>query len=68
MLHFGLVKASDYIPFINIAPVVAGNKWDISNFFNNGWVTGGIGLDLKNWRKKLDASGNIILDEMKSLF
>jgi aconitate hydratase 2/2-methylisocitrate dehydratase len=26
-------------------------------------VTGGIGLDLKNWKKKKDAAGNLILDE-----
>ena len=26
-------------------------------------VTGGIGIDLKNWVKKIDAEGNTILDE-----
>ena len=26
-------------------------------------MTGGIGIDLKNWVKKLDADGNTVLDE-----
>ncbi|MEC8536363.1 MAG: aconitase family protein, partial [Bacteroidota bacterium] len=56
-------KASDYIPFINIAPVVAGTNGISPIFLTTVGVTGGIGLDLKNWKKKLDASGNIILDE-----
>lgn len=56
-------KASDYIPFVNIAPVVAGTNGISPIFLTTVGVTGGIGLDLKNWKKKLDASGNIILDE-----
>jgi aconitate hydratase 2/2-methylisocitrate dehydratase len=56
-------KASDYIPFINIAPVVAGTNGISPIFLTTVGVTGGIGLDLKNWKKKLDASGNLILDE-----
>jgi aconitate hydratase 2/2-methylisocitrate dehydratase len=56
-------KASPYIPFVNMAPVVAGTN-DISPIFlTTVGVTGGIGLDLKNWVKKLDTDGNTIRDE-----
>ncbi|MBV1921488.1 MAG: hypothetical protein KUG73_12485, partial [Pseudomonadales bacterium] len=55
-------QASPYIPFVNFAPVVAGTN-DISPIFlTTVGVTGGIGLDLKNWIKKLDASGKTVLD------
>ena len=56
-------KASKYIPFINIAPVIAGTNGVSPIFLTTVGVTGGIGLDLKNWKKKKDAAGNLILDE-----
>jgi aconitate hydratase 2/2-methylisocitrate dehydratase len=55
-------QASEYVPFINIAPVVAGTNGIAPIFLTTVDVTGGIGIDLKNWKKKLDASGNPILD------
>ena len=56
-------QASPYVPFINIAPVVAGTNGISPIFLTTVGVTGGIGLDLKNWVKKTDADGNIIKDE-----
>ena len=56
-------QASKYIPFINIAPVVAGTNGISPTFLTTVGVTGGIGLDLKNWKKKYDSAGNIVLDE-----
>ena len=55
-------KASPYVPFINIAPVVAGTNGIAPIFLTTVDVTGGIGLDLKNWVKKVDASGNAVVD------
>ena len=55
--------ASPYVPFINIAPVVAGTNGISPIFLTTVGVTGGIGLDLKNWVKKYDDNGNLILDE-----
>ncbi|MEM9936103.1 MAG: bifunctional aconitate hydratase 2/2-methylisocitrate dehydratase, partial [Bacteroidota bacterium] len=55
--------ASPYVPFINIAPVVAGTNGISPIFLTTVGVTGGIGLDLKNWVKKYDADGNLIMDE-----
>jgi aconitate hydratase 2/2-methylisocitrate dehydratase len=56
-------KASKYIPFINIAPVISGTNGVSPIFLTTVGVTGGIGLDLKNWKKKKDEAGNLILDE-----
>ena len=56
-------QASPYVPFINIAPVVAGTNGISPIFLTTVGVTGGIGLDLKNWVKKLDADGNVVFDE-----
>ena len=56
-------QASKYVPFINIAPVVAGTNGISPIFLTTVGVTGGIGLDLKNWVTKKDAKGNTILDE-----
>ncbi|MEM6865809.1 MAG: bifunctional aconitate hydratase 2/2-methylisocitrate dehydratase, partial [Bacteroidota bacterium] len=56
-------KASPYVPFINIAPVVAGTNGISPIFLTTVGVTGGIGLDLKNWVKKYDTDGNLIVDE-----
>jgi aconitate hydratase 2/2-methylisocitrate dehydratase len=54
--------ASPYIPFVNIAPVVAGTNGISPIFLTTVDVTGGIGLNLKNWVKKLDANGKPLLD------
>ena len=56
-------KTSPYIPFINNAPVVAGTNGIAPIFLTTVGVTGGIGLDLKNWVKKVDANGNTVKDE-----
>ncbi len=56
-------QASPYVPFINIAPVVAGTNGIAPIFLTTVDVTGGIGLDLKNWVKKTDASGNTVTDK-----
>tara|TARA_B100001287_G_scaffold84133_1_gene70255 strand:- start:13570 stop:16350 length:2781 start_codon:yes stop_codon:yes gene_type:complete len=56
-------QASQYVPFINIAPVVAGTNGISPIFLTTVGVTGGIGLDLKNWVKKKDTEGNTIIDE-----
>ena len=56
-------QASPYVPFINIAPIVAGTNGIAPIFLTTVDVTGGIGIDLKNWKKKLDGSGNPILDK-----
>ncbi len=55
-------KASPYVPFVNIAPVVAGTNGISPIFLTTVGVTGGIGIDLKNWVKKLDDDGNPILN------
>ncbi len=55
--------ASPYVPFVNIAPVVAGTNGISPIFLTTVGVTGGIGLDLKNWVKKVDADGKTVLDE-----
>lgn len=56
------VKASPYVPFINIAPVIAGTNGISPIFLTTVGVTGGIGLDLKNWVQKKDADGNTVRD------
>ena len=56
-------QASEYIPFINIAPVVAGTNGISPIFLTTVDVTGGIGLNLQNWKKKYDQDGNPILDK-----
>ena len=55
-------QSSPYIPFINIAPIVAGTNGISPIFLTTVDVTGGIGLDLKNWVKTYDQKGNQILD------
>jgi len=55
-------QASPYVPFINIAPVVAGTNGIAPIFLTTVGVTGGIGLDLKNWVKKTDANGEVVRD------
>ncbi|MCW9041931.1 MAG: bifunctional aconitate hydratase 2/2-methylisocitrate dehydratase [Pseudopelagicola sp.] len=56
-------QASPYVPFVNIAPVVAGTNGISPIFLTTVGVTGGIGIDLKNWVKKVDADGNTVVDE-----
>ena len=54
---------SPYVPFVNIAPIVAGTNGISPIFLTTVDVTGGIGIDLKNWVKKVDNKGNPVLDE-----
>lgn len=54
--------ASPYVPFVNIAPVVAGTNGISPIFLTTVGVTGGIGLDLKNWVKKFDENGKLVVD------
>ncbi len=54
--------ASPYIPFVNIAPVIAGTNGISPIFLTTVGVTGGIGIDLKNWVKKLDSNGQPVMD------
>ena len=53
---------SPYIPFINYFPIVAGTNGISPIFMTTVGVTGGIGIDLKNWVKKRDEDGNVILN------
>ncbi|WP_425100178.1 bifunctional aconitate hydratase 2/2-methylisocitrate dehydratase [Tropicibacter sp. S64] len=55
-------QASPYVPFVNYAPVVAGTNGISPIFLTTVGVTGGIGLDLKNWVKKLDENGKPLLN------
>ncbi len=55
-------QASPYVPFVNIAPIVAGTNGISPIFLTTVGVTGGIGVDLKNWVKKLDSNGNPIIN------
>ena len=55
-------QASPYIPFVNNAPIVAGTNGISPIFLTTVGVTGGIGIDLKNWVKKLDTNGKPILN------
>ena len=55
-------QASPYVPFVNIAPVVAGTNGISPIFGTTVDVTGGIGINLKNWVKKTDADGKPILN------
>ncbi len=56
------ISSSPYVPFINIAPVIAGTNGIAPIFLTTVGVTGGIGIDLKNWVKKKDAEGNTVYD------
>lgn len=57
------ISSSPYVPFINIAPVIAGTNGIAPIFLTTVGVTGGIGIDLKNWVKQKDAEGNTIVDK-----
>lgn len=56
-------QASPYVPFVNIAPIVGGTNGISPIFLTTVDVTGGIGIDLKNWVKKVDENGNAVLNE-----
>ncbi len=56
-------QASPYVPFVNIAPIVGGTNGISPIFLTTVDVTGGIGIDLKNWVKKTDANGEVVRDE-----
>ena len=56
-------QASKYVPFVNFAPIVAGTNGISPIFLTTVSVTGGIGIDLDNWVKKVDAEGNTVLDD-----
>ena len=56
------ISSSPYVPFINIAPVIAGTNGIAPIFLTTVGVTGGIGIDLKNWVQKKDADGNTVLN------
>ena len=55
-------QASPYVPFVNCAPIVAGTNGISPIFMTTVDVTGGIGIDLKNWVKKLGADNKPILN------
>jgi aconitate hydratase 2/2-methylisocitrate dehydratase len=55
-------QASPYVPFVNFAPIVAGTNGISPIFATTVDVTGGVGVNLKNWVKKLDADGKPILN------
>jgi len=56
------IKSSPYVPFINIAPVIAGTNGISPIFLTTVSVTGGIGIDLKNWIQQKDGNGHTIVD------
>ena len=56
-------QASPYVPFVNIAPIVAGTNGISPIFLTTVDVTGGIGIDLQNWVKKIDENGNPVRNE-----
>jgi aconitate hydratase 2/2-methylisocitrate dehydratase len=61
------IKASPYVPFINIAPIIAGTNGISPIFLTTVGVTGGIGIDLKNWVKQKDEAGNTIRDNNEDI-
>ena len=56
-------QASPYVPFVNIAPIVAGTNGISPIFLTTVGVTGGIGIDLDNWVRKVDENGESVFDE-----
>ncbi|WP_010136576.1 bifunctional aconitate hydratase 2/2-methylisocitrate dehydratase [Ochrovirga pacifica] len=57
------LPSSPYVPFINIAPVIAGTNGISPIFLTTVGVTGGIGIDLQNWVKQKDAEGNTVVNK-----
>ena len=56
-------QASPYVPFVNIAPIVAGTNGISPIFLTTVGVTGGIGIDLDNWVRKVDEDGEPVVDD-----
>ncbi|GIZ08811.1 bifunctional aconitate hydratase 2/2-methylisocitrate dehydratase [Flavobacterium sp. UMI-01] len=56
-------QASPYVPFVNFAPIVGGTNGISPIFLTTVDVTGGIGIDLQNWVKKVDENGNLVRNE-----
>ncbi|WP_346237257.1 bifunctional aconitate hydratase 2/2-methylisocitrate dehydratase [Niabella insulamsoli] len=56
-------QASPYVPFVNIAPIVGGTNGISPIFLTTVDVTGGIGIDLKNWVKKVDENGALVRND-----
>lgn len=55
-------QASPYVPFVNVAPVVAGTNGISPIFATTVDVTGGIGINLKNWVRKIGDDGKPVLN------
>ncbi|SLJ97465.1 aconitase [Novosphingobium mathurense] len=55
-------QSSPYVPFVNYAPIVAGTNGISPIFATTVDVTGGIGINLKNWVKKVGEDGKAILN------
>jgi aconitate hydratase 2/2-methylisocitrate dehydratase len=55
-------QSSPYVPFVNYAPIVAGTNGISPIFATTVDVTGGIGINLKNWVKKTDGDGKAIIN------
>lgn len=55
-------QASPYVPFVNFAPIVAGTNGVAPIFQTTVDVTGGIGIDLQNWVKKIGDDGKPLLN------
>lgn len=54
--------SSPYVPFVNFAPVVGGTNGISPIFGTTVDVTGGIGINLKNWVKKTGEDGKPIIN------
>ena len=54
--------SSPYVPFVNFAPVVGGTNGISPIFGTTVDVTGGIGINLKNWVKKTGPNGEAIIN------
>lgn len=55
-------QQSPYVPFVNYAPVVGGTNGISPIFATTVDVTGGIGINLKNWVKKSGPDGKPIIN------
>ncbi|MFC4254993.1 bifunctional aconitate hydratase 2/2-methylisocitrate dehydratase [Altererythrobacter xixiisoli] len=55
-------QSSPYVPFVNYAPVVAGTNGISPIFGTTVDVTGGIGINLNNWAKKIGEDGKPIIN------
>lgn len=55
-------QASPYVPFVNFAPIVAGTNGISPIFATTVDVTGGIGINLKNWARMTGEDGKPILN------